>query len=671
MATAQILVVEDENIIAKDIQTSLKSLGYAVPAVASSGKEAIKKAAEIRPDLVLMDIVLKGDMDGIEAAEHMRDRYHIPVIYLTAYGDDQTLERARATEPFGYILKPFDERELHSTIKMALYKSQMEKKLKESEGWLSTTLQSIGDAVIATDREDRVVFMNPVAQSLTGWKQEDAVGRDLKEVFHIINEQTQETVENPVTKIIREGVAVGLANHTALVARDGTRVPIEDCGSPIKDAKGHILGIVLVFHDITERKRSEEQIQRGLQRLSALHEVDLAITSTLELRVILELLLEKIDLFLPYQAATTVRLFDRKSGALEPIVCHNLDEREWKSEEWRTGRGLGQAVVETKASLQVADIRTDPRAKDYDFFRKRGLVSYLGVPLIAKGEVLGVLGFYTKAVRQFTDEEVDFLKSLGGQAAIAIHNAQLYEEIARQAAELEKASKVTSEFLGVISHELKTPLNVMMGYTGMIKEKILVDQDRALGKIAKSSNDLLAMIDSILDATRIESGAISVRKEGFDLKNFLSELKSFYDFPSDKGIGLVWDYPSELPVIKTDSVKLMHVLQNLINNAIKFTDKGHVTVSARVRKSSKQTAESGMWVQFNVADTGIGIAEDALPYVFEKFRQVDSSMKRSHGGVGLGLHIVKTFVQMLGGEVEVESELGKGSTFTVTIPCES
>ncbi len=545
MTPAQILVVEDESIIAKDIQSSLKSLGYAVPAIASSGEQALTKAAEMLPDLALMDIVLKGGMDGIEVAEHMRDRYGIPVVYLTAYGDDQTLARAKLSEPFGYVLKPFDERGLQSTIEMALYKSQMEKNLRESEGCL----------------------------------------------------------------------------------------------------------------------------QKGQLDLSALHRIHLAITSTLELRVILELLLEKIDLFLPYPAATTVCLFDAKRRALEPVACRNLDEREWKAEEGCAGRGLGQAVVETKASLQVADVRTDPRTKNYDFFRKHGLVSYLGVPLIAKGEVLGVLGFYTRAARQFTDEEVDFLKTLGGQAAIAIHNAQLYEEIARQATELEKASKVKSEFLGVISHELKTPLNVMMGYTGMIKEKILVDQDRALGKIAKSSNDLLAMIDSILDATRIESGAVSVRKEGFDLGNFLSELKSFYDFPSDKGVGLVWDYPSGLPVIKTDSIKLQHVLQNLINNAIKFTDKGHVTVSVGVRKSNKQTAESGMWVQFKVADTGIGIAEDALPYVFEKFRQVDSSVKMSHGGVGLGLHIVKTFVRMLGGEIEVESELGKGSTFTVTIPC--
>ena len=556
MATAQILVVEDENIIAKDIQNSLKSLGYAVPAVASSGKEAIKKAAEMRPDLALMDIVLKGDMDGIQAAGHMRDRYGIPVVYLTAYGDDQTLARAKLSEPFGYVLKPFDERGLQSTIEMALYKSQMEKNLRESEG----------------------------------------------------------------------------------------------------------------------------RLQRSLRDLSALHRIHLAVTSTLDLRVVLDLLLEQIDLFLPYPAATTLCLFDKKSSALKPIVCRNLDEREWKSEEWRAGRGLAQAVVETKASLQVADVQTDPQAKDNGFFRRHGLVSYLGVPLIAKGEVLGVLGFYTKEARQFSEEEVEFLKTLGGQAAIAIHNAQLYEEITRQAAELEKASKVNSEFLGVISHELKTPLNVVMGYTGMIKDKILVDQDRALGRIAKSSNELLTMIDSILDATRIESGATSVQSEGFHLGNFLIELKSFYDFAPDKEVRLVWDYSPDLPVIKTDSVKLKHVLQNLINNAIKFTDKGHVTISVRMKQATgeRQQAEKALthasrstphaFFEFKVADTGIGIPKDALPYVFEKFHQADNSVQRSHGGVGLGLHIVKTFVRMLGGEVEVESELGKGSTFIVTIP---
>ena len=540
-----------------------------------------------------------------------------------------------------------------------------------------TVVEAAPNAMVMVDQAGKIVLMNSQAEKLFGYCREELMGQSIELLVpgpmrarH--SDYQRGFFANPTAR------PMGAGRDLYGLRKDGGTVAVEIGLNALTINEGTFVLASII--DITERKRSEEQIQRGLQRLLALHEVDLAITSTLELRVILELLLEKIDLFLPSAAATTVCLFDRKSSVLEPIVCRNLDEGEWQSEEWRTGHGLAQAVVETKASLQVADVQTDPRTKDYGFFRRHGLVSYLGVPLIAKGEVLGVLGFYTKEARQFTEEEVEFLKALGGQAAIAIHNAQLYEEITRQAAELEKASKVNSEFLGVISHELKTPLNVVMGYTGMIKDKILVDQDRALGRIAKSSNELLTMIDSILDATRIESGATSVQSEGFHLGNFLIELKSFYDFSPDKEVRLVWDYPSELPMIRTDSVKLKHVLQNLINNAIKFTDKGHVTISVRMKQATgeRQQAEKALthasrstphaFFEFKVADTGIGIPKDALPYVFEKFHQADNSVQRSHGGVGLGLHIVKTFVRMLGGEVEVESELGKGSTFIVTIP---
>ena len=139
--TVQILVVEDEKIVAKDIQNRLRNFGYAVPAIASSGEEAIKKAAEVQPDLVLMDIMLNKSMDGVETAKQIRERFNIPVVYLTAYADDSTLQRAKITEPFGYILKPFEERELYTTIEMALYKHKMEKRLKESEQWFATTLR--------------------------------------------------------------------------------------------------------------------------------------------------------------------------------------------------------------------------------------------------------------------------------------------------------------------------------------------------------------------------------------------------------------------------------------------------------------------------------------------------------------------------------------------------
>ena len=137
MPEAQILVVEDESIVAKDIQNTLTNLGYSVPAIASSGKEAIQKVGKFQPDLVLMDIVLKGSMDGVETADEIRTKFDIPVVYLTAYADDATLQRAKITEPYGYLIKPFQERELHSTIEMALYKQAMEKVLKEKEQWLN------------------------------------------------------------------------------------------------------------------------------------------------------------------------------------------------------------------------------------------------------------------------------------------------------------------------------------------------------------------------------------------------------------------------------------------------------------------------------------------------------------------------------------------------------
>ncbi len=259
---AAILVVEDERIVAEDIQKSLEGLGYTISAVVSSGKEAIKRAQEDNPDLVLMDIVLKGKMDGIEAAKHIYSEYNIPVVYLTAYADEKKLQRAKVTEPYGYLLKPFEDKELHIAIEIALYKHEMEKKVRESEQWLSTTLKSIGDAVIATDIEGLITFMNPVAETLTGWTQKEAAGTPLGKVFHIINEETREHCENPFEKILKTGGIVGLANNTVLIAKDGTEKLIADSGAPICEEDHDILGTVLVFRDITEKRKMEENILR-------------------------------------------------------------------------------------------------------------------------------------------------------------------------------------------------------------------------------------------------------------------------------------------------------------------------------------------------------------------------------------------------------------------------
>ena len=262
MTKAKILIVEDEAVEALDIEQHLVSLGYSDPDIAGSGEEGIRKAEETHPDLVLMDIMLPGKFDGIAAAEQIRSRFKIPIIYLTAYADENTLHRAKITQPYGYIIKPFQERELHIAIEIALHKHEMERKLRESQEWFSTTLRSIGDAVMATDQNGLVIFMNRIAEDLTGWMREEAVNRKLIEVCRIINRDTRRPVDNPVDKVLRTGNIIGLANHSVLIARDGGEIPIDDSAAPIKDDKGHLRGVVFVFRDITERNKAEEALKR-------------------------------------------------------------------------------------------------------------------------------------------------------------------------------------------------------------------------------------------------------------------------------------------------------------------------------------------------------------------------------------------------------------------------
>ncbi|MBI4529026.1 MAG: sensor histidine kinase [Deltaproteobacteria bacterium] len=456
------------------------------------------------------------------------------------------------------------------------------------------------------------------------------------------------------------------------------------------------------------RQRAEEQTQRNLDRIRALHEIDLAITSTLELGTILDLLLEKIDLLLPHRVITAVRLLNTQTGILEPITCRNIDKKEWLAKMLEFGDrkdSVARMLVETKAPIVVSRIATDPRTRHFGYVMEHGAVSFLGLPLIAKGEVVGSLSLYGKKEHEFSESEVEFLSTLAGQAAVAINNSQLYEETKKQAAELEKSNRIKSEFLSVMSHELRTPLTAIVGYTSLIQERILggIEAEKALDKIIKHAEDLLNMINTILQATSLEAGEVRVTPAELHPTKLLDDIKSSYDFAPKKGVNLQWDYSEDLPAITTDVAKLKHILQNLISNAIKFTEKGTVTISARMTEGkfsvlssqfsvekpqtgptggdgTKQgvetqdpklnTQNSQQGVDFRVSDTGVGIPKESLPVIFEMFRQADSSETRRYGGVGLGLYIVRNYTELLGGTVQVESVAGSGSTFTVRLPCE-
>lgn len=275
MTGATVLVVEDESVVAKDIQSSLKNMGYAVVGVTATGEDAITKAAELKPNLVLMDVMLKGKLDGIEAAHQIRARLHIPVVYLTAYTDDATLKRAIVSEAFGYLLKPFEDHELRTMIEMALYKHTMERKLMESHEWLETTLRCISDAMIATSAEGRIQSINPVAQELTGWSHADALGRKMTDVFCLKDTQDEIlAIEKNMAGIMREWRVPASGKSATLISKTGKQTPIDHSMAPLRDESGAVLGVVITFRDITERQKAEERERSLYEKLSRLKRME-------------------------------------------------------------------------------------------------------------------------------------------------------------------------------------------------------------------------------------------------------------------------------------------------------------------------------------------------------------------------------------------------------------
>jgi signal transduction histidine kinase len=260
---------------------------------------------------------------------------------------------------------------------------------------------------------------------------------------------------------------------------------------------------------------------------------------------------------------------------------------------------------------------------------------------------------------------MNFLNGVVNEAAIAIHNSRLFEQTRQQAIELENSNKIKDEFLGVMSHELRTPLNIIMNYAEAMRMgtfgELSSEQERGTEKIRIQARQLLSLINGILEITKIESSTVTVQTDTIDLIDFMTETTSDYILPEEKDLALEWDYPTELPIIVSDRVKLKQILTNLINNAIKFTDEGSVKISARVLPDQET-------VEFAVTDTGLGIPEELLPCIFDKFRQIDSATTRNYSGAGLGLFIVKNFVELLGGTIEARSQVGMGSAFTVRLP---
>ena len=400
-----------------------------------------------------------------------------------------------------------------------------------------------------------------------------------------------------------------------------------------------------------------------LERTRALREIDQAITSTLDIHEIFTALLDKTGALFPFSAAC-VQKINPDNGALESVALNRMHEKDLQTYDWN---GLSDAA-RTDMPIVLAPSTSGAGTGAWD--------AVAAFPLKLKERIWGYLCFLSKKEREFSAEELDFLSALAAQVAVAIHNAELYAGTVALAEDLRRSNKVKDDFLSIMSHELRTPLNIVMNCAEIVRTGIVgeINSEQAdiLDRLMTQAKNQLTLVNGILHATRMETEQLVASLEEVDLREFLENLKSDYAISfSNKNVELRWDHATHLPLARLDRDKLRHILENLINNAIKFTEAGSIIVSARLVEGSAHLSKAGnhnRWLELAVSDTGVGMPAESLALIFEKFCQLDATSTRLHGGVGIGLYLVKRFATVLGGDVTVESQAGKGSTFTVTIP---
>ncbi|MBD2258810.1 diguanylate cyclase [Pseudanabaena sp. FACHB-2040] len=438
---ANVLIVEDEPIAAWNIREALEQLGHQIVDEVTSGQQAIDTARLIRPDLVLMDIRLTGEIDGIEAAETIQGHLSIPVIFLTAYADEMTVQRAIATSPFGYIVKPFRWRELQTSIEIALHRHRQEKHLESAESQLLTTLESLGDGTVTTDSEGLVNFLNPVAEVLTGWSRQTAIGQPVEAVLVLLEAQTeiQAKIEpHLLRQALQRSGGWPLSQDCLLQTRQGTTRYISISAASIRDQPGRLLGGVLVFRDITERKQLEQRLRQQAEREQILSTIALAIRQSLNLEVVLKTTTEAVQQLLQVNRVIIYRLEPDGSGSviaeslagdytsMQDVVLHDpCLTAPLCLEKYRSG------YVQAIADLQTAGL-SDCYLALLEPFQVR---AHLVVPILTRQQQLWGLLVAQQCVapRSWQGMEIDLMQQISLQVGIAIQQSQLYEQSRRQA----------------------------------------------------------------------------------------------------------------------------------------------------------------------------------------------------------------------------------------------
>jgi signal transduction histidine kinase/HAMP domain-containing protein len=475
-----------------------------------------------------------------------------------------------------------------------------------------------------------------------------------------------------------------LANPIRRLAEAANRIAAGQRSVTVEHKANDEIGILAQsFNDMTRSLETHEAaVQRKVEETTILYEIGQEIIAQVALAPTLELIVARAHALL--QADASLLALRQEDSDTFVIQAHSGSVSDpVTSVSFRPGEGLGGQIVATGLPIMVGDYSTEYADSPFrDVVQEAGLRSWLGVPLQARDTVMGVLYVISRTPQQFRDDEQRLLSALSDQAAIAIENARLYEQVRQHTAELENlvaertrelqeanrqleaASRHKSEFLANMSHELRTPMNAIIGFTRLVmrrsKDVLVPRQYENLEKILVSAEHLLSLINDVLDLAKVEAGRTEVYPVEFVLGPMLAEcLHTVEPVLKSEQVRLVQEVAADLPTLYTDRDKVKQILMNLLSNAVKFTHAGTIALTARSHKGT---------IAITVADTGIGIPEAALEHIFEEFRQVDSSTTREYGGTGLGLAISRQFARLMGGDITVQSTVGAGSTFTLTLP---
>jgi PAS domain S-box-containing protein len=471
---------------------------------------------------------------------------------------------------------------------------------------LRVTLASIGDGVIVTDPAGRVTMLNGVAELLTGWTTIEAAGLPLPQVFTIVNEETRKQVEDPVTRTLRDGVIVGLANHTVLISKDGTERPIADSAAPIRGDSKVVRGAVLVFRDVTEDRKAETALKGSLAREQSWAERQRQLAA----------------------ASVTIN-----SATTQDSIVGVIDG------EARRILGAGRCNV-VFADAAIAEDEGS-----------------LVVPMATRtGRALGYIQCTDKVNGRFDDDDRAVLTQMAQMASIAVENSRLYNEI-----RVSDARK--DEFLATLAHELRNPLAPISNSLQVLRaetDQVQLSDSRAV--IERQVAQLVHLVDDLLDVSRVSRGKLELRRR----RVLLSEVLAAAVETSQPAIDahrhrLQVNQPVDPIWLDADLTRLAQVFSNLLNNSAKYMEPGGTI--------AMEASADGDSVVVAVRDTGIGIAPEMLPYVFDLFVQADRTLERAHGGLGIGLTLVRRLVELHDGSVTASSDgPGKGTQFVVRLP---